>query len=84
MAIVVNTVQAQIRGKDIILSANITIDTYAPQDFSVKIHADASGKKAELGKKMKALVLAEQIRLNKEATAQSVITTAQLETYLNA
>jgi len=84
MAIVVNTININISGKEAVLSANINIDTFAAQDFSVKIHADAKGKKAELGRKMKELVLAEQVRLIKEATAQSVVTAGELQTYLNA
>ena len=84
MAIVVNSVTINISGKEAILSANITIDTFDAQNFITEVNADATGKKSELGKKMKALVLAEQVRLNKEATAQSVIIVSELETYLNA
>jgi len=84
MAIVVNTVSVSISGNVATLLANITIDAYPAQDFSVSIHADAKGKKDELGRKMKKLVIAEQARLNKESTVQSVISATDLQTYLNA
>ncbi len=84
MAIIVNSVSINISRKEAILSANITIDAFAPQDFSVKIHAEAKNKKAELGRKIKELVLPERVRLDKEAKAQSVITASDLQTYLNA
>ena len=84
MAIVVNSVDKDIVGADMIVSANIAIDAYSPQDFSVKVHAGATGKKATLGKKMKALVLAEKARLDEKASIQTAITITELQAYLNS